>query len=161
MNYEKIIEQAKIHGLANDRQSAVATKKLSSDLMKVKDIDEGLYHEILLDQHEAFFGRHYSENMANHTVNALEYMIDEEVRCGAHWTSDEIEKATKDMRFNPKVNRWDRYVAFNTMYASLCSDFKDEDIIKAAYLFFFCDAGWQSEDDCTKVWDYTAMRAKG
>ena len=36
----------------------------------------------------------------------------------------------------------------------------DEEIIKAAYLFYFCDADWQPEDDnCTKIWDYTAMHA--
>ena len=46
------------------------------------------------------------------------------------------------------------------MYADLCSDIDDKEIIKAAYLFYFCDADWQpSEDDCTKIWDYTSLHA--
>ncbi len=64
------------------------------------------------------------------------------------------------MKFHQKVNDWDKYVAFNAMYADLSAKMTDEEIIKAAYLFYFCDADWQPEDDnCTKIWDYTAMHA--
>ena len=35
----------------------------------------------------------------------------------------------------------------------------EEEIIRAAYLFYFCDADWQHNDDCTKIWDYTTMHA--
>ena len=79
---------------------------------------------------------------------------------GAHWTRAQIIDATKGMKFHQKVNDWDKYVAFNAMYADLSAKMTDEEIIKAAYLFYFCDADWQPEDDnCTKIWDYTAMHA--
>ena len=45
------------------------------------------------------------------------------------------------------------------MYADLCANMDDKEILKAAYLFYFCDADWQTEDDCTKIWDYTALHA--
>ena len=58
------------------------------------------------------------------------------------------------------VNAWDKYVAFNSMYADLCACMSEEEIIKAAYAFYFCDDDWQPcEDDCTKVWDYNALHA--
>ena len=68
-------------------------------------------------------------------------------------------EATEGMKFPPKVNDWDKYVAFNSMYADLCADMNEEEIIKAAYLFYFCDADWQHDNDCTKIWDYTTMHA--
>ena len=46
------------------------------------------------------------------------------------------------------------------MYADLCVCMNEEEIIKAAYAFYFCDDDWQPcEDDCTKVWDYNALHA--
>lgn len=82
------------------------------------------------------------------------------VGSGAHWTKSQIANATKGMKFREKVNDWDKYVAFNAMYADLCSDMTEDEIIKAAYLFYFQDADWQpEEDDCTKIWDYMSAHA--
>lgn len=79
---------------------------------------------------------------------------------GAHWTRIKVDELTKGMKFHSNVNAWDKYVAFNSMYADLCACMNEEEIIKAAYAFYFCDDDWQPcEDDCTKVWDYNALHA--
>ena len=49
---------------------------------------------------------------------------------------------------------WDKFVAFNAMYADLCRFMDEDEIIKAAYAFYFHDDDWQNDGDCTKIWDY-------
>lgn len=94
-------------------------------------------------------------------VNHLHYLNREGVECdGPHWSRAEVVAATNGMKFHSKVNDWDKYVAFNSMYADLCAEMTDEEILKAAYLFYFNDKDWQpDEDDCTKIWDYTSAHA--
>lgn len=165
MRYIQLIEQARLHGVTSEKKMWAAIEQMSYDLMVLENDHSELYWQILRNQHAILYDRHYSEKFANHDVNRLVHSKlngkGESVGMGAHWTKSEIVDATKGMQFHEKVNDWDKYVAFNAMYADLCADMTDEEIIKAACLFYFHDADWQpSEDDCTKVWDYMSSHAK-
>lgn len=163
MKYIQLIEQARTHGVASEKKMYAAIEQMSCDLSTLENENPCLYWRIMRNQHAVLYDRHYSEKFANHDVNRLVYSkMDENgepVGMGAHWTRTQVLDATKDMKFHPKVNDWDKYVAFNAMYADLCANMDDKEILKAAYLFYFCDADWQTEDDCTKIWDYTALHA--
>lgn len=163
MKYIQLIEQARSHGVASEKKMYAAIEQMSCDLSTLENENTCLYWRIMRNQHAVLYDRHYSEKFANHDVNRLVYSkMDENgepVGMGAHWTRTQVLEATKDMKFHPKVNDWDKYVAFNAMYADLCANMDDKEILKAAYLFYFCDADWQTEDDCTKIWDYTALHA--
>lgn len=164
MNYTQLIEQARSHGMVSEKKMFAAMEQMSCDLLPLESEDPCLYWRIMRHQHAAFYDRHYSETMANHDVSCLVYSGSDEngepVGYGAHWTRSQIVDATKQMKFHPKVNEWDKYVAFNAMYADLCATMEEEGIIKVAYAFYFCDADWQpKEDDCTKIWDYIALHA--
>lgn len=163
MKYIQLIEQARTHGVASEKKMYAAIEQMSCDLSTLENENSCLYWRIMRNQHAVLYDRHYSEKFANHDVNRLIYSkMDENgepVGMGAHWTRTQVLEATKDMKFHPKVNDWDKYVAFNAMYADLCANMDDKEILKAAYLFYFCDADWQTEDDCTKIWDYTALHA--
>lgn len=163
MKYIQLIEQARSHGVASEKKMYAAIEQMSCDLSTLENENPCLYWRIMRNQHAVLYDRHYSEKFANHDVNRLVYSkMDENgepVGMGAHWTRTQVLEATKDMKFHPKVNDWDKYVAFNAMYADLCANMDDKEILKAAYLFYFCDADWQTEDDCTKIWDYTALHA--
>nr|DAG66854.1 MAG TPA: hypothetical protein [Caudoviricetes sp.] len=163
MKYIQLIEQARTHGVASEKKMYAAIEQMSCDLSTLENENPCLYWRIMRNQHAVLYDRHYSEKFANHDVNRLIYSkMDENgepVGMGAHWTRTQVLEATKDMKFHPKVNDWDKYVAFNAMYADLCANMDDKEILKAAYLFYFCDADWQTEDDCTKIWDYTALHA--
>ncbi len=164
MNYTQLLDQAKTNGVITDKKMSAAMQQMSCDLKQIKEADEHLYWNILRRQHEVFYERHYSEKMANHDVNNLVYSeCDEQgepAGYGPHWSVLKVGELTRDMKFHPKVNHWDKYVAFNAMYADLSGTMNDEDIIKAAYAFYFCDADWQqTENDCTKIWDYMSMHA--
>ena len=163
MKYIQLIEQARATGVANEKKMLETIKQLSCDLAAIEHEHPEMYWRIMRHQHAVLYDRHYSEKFANHDVNRLEYgELDEEgmpSKYEPHWTRSQVVEATKNMKFHPKVNDWDKYVAFNSMYADLCTDMTEEEIIKAAYLFYFCDADWQHNDDCTKIWDYTTMHA--
>ena len=164
MNYIQLIEQARAHGVASEKKMNTAIEQMSCDLAAIKNEHPEIYWRIMRHQHAVLYDRHYSEKFANHDVNNLVHSKTDEngepVGYGAHWTRAQVIDATKGMAFHMKVNDWDKYVAFNAMYADLCADMTDEEIIKAAYLFYFCDADWQpAEDDCTKIWDYTSLHA--
>lgn len=143
---------------------STAIEQMSCDLSLVADAEPCLYWRIIRNQHAVLYDRHYSEKFANYDVSRLVYSeVDNEgnpIGTGAHWTRAQIVEATKGMKFHQKVNDWDKFVAFNAMYADLCANMSDDEILKAAYLFYFCDADWQpKEDDCTKIWDYTSLHA--
>jgi len=163
MKYIQLIDQAKAHGVASEKKMWAAIEQMSCDLSAIEDTQPELYWRILRHQHAILYDRHYSEKFANHDVRKIIYSKvgdnGEPMGYGAHWTKAEIVQATKGMRFHDKVNDWDKYVAFNAMYADLCGNMADEEIIKAAYLFYFQDADWQTDDDCTKVWDYMSLHA--
>ena len=56
-----------------------------------------------------------------------------------HWTAEQVESATAGMRFPEGTNKWDKYVAFNSMYFDLCRVLDDANILKAAHAFYFAD----------------------
>ncbi len=165
MKYKQLIEQARANGMVTEKKMCTATERLSADLAPIEESHPEVYWRIMRDQHAVFYDRHYSEKFANHDVNCLVYSgsTDEDgnpMGMGAHWSRAKILELTKDMKFHPRVNCWDKYVAFNSMYADLCAEMSETEILKAAYLFYFADADWQpTEDDCTKIWDYTSMHA--
>lgn len=113
------------------------------------------YKSFLVDLYENINGKHFNEELATKVVDNLEYTDKQgNEKDGAHWSMQDIERATSAMVFSDETNQWDKYVAFNTMYSDLCRKLDDINIINATYLFFFADEDW-SEDGCdTKIWDY-------
>lgn len=161
MTYIDLLKQAKSNGISSDKKMWESIEALSNDLARVEVAHPHTYWRIMRNQHSILYERHYSERFAIHDVNQLQYTNCEGIECnGPHWSSAEVTAATSGLKFHHKVNEWDKYVAFNSMYADLCSDMTDEEIIKVAYLFYFSDEDWQpGEDDCTKIWDYTSAHA--
>lgn len=157
MTYKSLYSTANALGIGSEKKMHRCIEQLSQDLEALKDVDPALYWKILRNQHAIMFERHYSEKYANYDVSRLSYVNNKGEDCvGPHWTRAEVVAATKGLQFHKQVNDWDKYVAFNAMYADLCADpdMTDEIIIKSAYLFYFKDKDWQTNDDCTKIWDY-------
>ena len=166
MNYLDLLKQAKSHGVSSEKKMWASVEALSNDLAPIETAHPHVYWKILRNQHAILYDRHYSEPFANHDVNILVWSKQPDgvptptSGKGPHWSKAEILEATKSLKFHSKVNDWDKYVAFNSMYADLCAEMDDAAIIKAAYLFYFNDKDWQpDEDDCTKIWDYTSAHA--
>lgn len=158
MTYLELLNQARAKGVTSERKMWASIGMLSKDLSILESKEPALYWRIMRNQHGVMYERHYSEQFAKYDASKLVFIDGKgEERTGAHWTRAEIVSATANMKFHPKVNDWDKYVAFNAMYADLCAEMTDEEILRAGYLFYFCDKDWQpGEDDCTKIWDYVS-----
>lgn len=161
MTYLDLLTQAKTLGVTSEKKMWESVEQLSKDLAPIEAAHPHVYWRILRNQHAIMYNRHYSEKFANHDVNQLRYVNASGMECnGPHWSRAEVTAATNGLKFHQKVNDWDKYVAFNAMYADLCAEMDDEAIIRAAYLFYFNDKDWQpEEDDCTKIWDYMSHHA--
>ena len=163
MKYIDLVNQARANGVSSEKKMWASIEALSNDLAPIEAAHPHVYWKIMRNQHAILYDRHYSEPFANHDVNNLVWSKASDgspVGKGPHWSRAEVIAATNGMKFHPKVNEWDKYVAFNSMYADLCAEMSDEEILRAAYLFYFCDKDWQpDEDDCTKIWDYTSAHA--
>jgi hypothetical protein len=153
--YKKMLLEAKRNGNTSEKmmwESIDCVDALLAKMMSVSpEIDSEIW-KFLREQHGIFFANHYNEEFARHDVSLLRYKDrDGEKRYGAHWTMDQVESAVRGLTFPTGTTPWDRYVAFNAMYSDLCNDLSDEEIIRAAYRFYFQDDDWGSH---TKVWEY-------
>lgn len=83
---------------------------------------------------------HFDEEKAKAVVSHIHYTDKSGTKHeGAHWTPEQIETATAQMKFPEGTTKWDKYVAFNSFYADLCRVLDEPMIIKAAHAFYFDD----------------------
>lgn len=95
--------------------------------------------------------RHFDEEKAKMAVARIHYADKSGVKHeGAHWTPEQVESATAQMKFPEGTSKWDKYVAFNSFYADLCRVLDEPMIIKAAHAFYFDD----EDAPDGKVWRY-------
>lgn len=150
--YRKMIEEARKTGRASEESMWKSVENVEALLDKIKEHHPEMYYNFIRDEHEALNGPHFDCHFGNLTVAALAYTDAEgERRTGQHWSVDQVEAAWGRKAFKPGTTPWDKYVAANAMYADLCKEFSEEDVLKAAYLFYFADEDWKGEG---KVWHY-------
>lgn len=83
-------------------------------------------------------GRHFDEKTAEEQISRLHYIdANMEERSGAHWSYEQIVELTKNLQFGSEDTDWDKYVAFNFMYAKLCGSLNYIQILKATHQLFF------------------------
>lgn len=156
MNYSELIEKAKESGINGEKVMYQSIDALEDMLCVMKKEHPDKYWDFMRKQHGIIFKDHYSEDFAKYDAQWLHYKDEKGIeRTGAHWSIEEIEKATAGMVFPAGTTKWDKYVAFNSMYADLCKKFDEATIIKVAHTFYFAD------DDAPdgKIWRYMqAMR---
>lgn len=150
--YKKMIEEARKTGRASEEAMWRSVENVEELLEEIKEHHPDMYHHFIRKEHEALYGPHFDCQFAKYTVEGLEYTDAEGVRqTGAHWTPEQVEAAWARKAFKPGTTPWDKYVGANAMYADLCKEFSDEEVLKAAYLFYFADEDWKGDG---KVWQY-------
>jgi hypothetical protein len=153
--FKEMLEEARKTGSTSEKTMWNSIDNVSEFLSMIRNEHpevEELYWAFMRQQHGILYGNHYNEDFARYDVSAIRYKTrDGERMTGAHWSVDQVEVATKAFSFPSGTTRWDKYVAFNAMYSDLCLDLSEEQILKAAYRFYFADEDWGS---ATKVWEY-------
>ncbi|MBO7171779.1 MAG: hypothetical protein J6V52_02345 [Bacteroidaceae bacterium] len=150
--YKNMIQEARKTGRANEDAMWRSVENVEELLEDLRQANPEKYWHFMRKAHESLNGPHFDCQFAKYTVEGLEYTDAEGVRQkGAHWTPEQVEAAWARKAFKPGTTPWDKYVGANAMYADLCKEFSDEDVLKAAYLFFFADEDWKGDG---KVWQY-------
>ncbi|MBO4690857.1 MAG: hypothetical protein J5621_08280 [Paludibacteraceae bacterium] len=151
MDYKKMIKAYADAG--GDEKKMWSSVDVTAEAMDyLKEVAPEKHESIMRKLSETLYGKHYSEELALADVEGMHYIDKNGVeRHGAHWSVEDIEAATADKSFGKNVTRWDKYVAYNAMYADLCTKFDEEQILCAAYLFWFDDKDWKTKG---KIWDY-------
>lgn len=135
------------------------TTKLVSDYIKEtkKDAHDKEYWNLMRQVYGIMSGGHYNEEFAMRDAAQISYTDGNgKNHTGAYWTCGQIEDATKSMTFPSGTTRWDKFVAFNSFFADTCKVLKDDQIIKAAYQFYFADEDF-GKDRGAKIWCYMQM----
>lgn len=133
---------------------------LSEALEPMKESDKNGYWCIMRKMYGVISDGHYNEEFAMYDVSQIEYTNRQgEKKYGAYWSVEQVEEATKGYKFPNGVNKWDKYVAFNSIRADLCKKMDDAQVLDAAYSFFFADEDW-GDNSSTKIWDYMCCKYK-
>ena len=156
VNYKEMVEQARKAGITSEKIMWESIESFSELLDELKEERPDLYWEFMRKQQGILYHGHYNECFAMYDVSQMHYTNKQgEKRHGAYWTVEQIEEATAGMKFPPGTSKFDKFVAYNAIYADMCKDFDDASILKIAYAFFFADEDWGSD---TKVWEYMSNK---
>lgn len=157
MNYQEMVKAAQKSGKTTEKQMWQSIESVSDLLCEIKDAHPDLYWGFLREQAGIMSGGHYDEEFAMHDVSKIEYTDKEgKAHKGAYWTCEQVEEATKGMSFPTGTTKWDRFVAFNSFRADTCKVLSDEQVLHAAYQFYFADEDFPKERGA-KIWCYMKM----
>lgn len=151
MDYRKMITDFANNG--GDEKKMWASVAVTSDAMEyLKEVAPEKHECLMRKLSEALYGKHYSEEMAMADVDAM-HSVDKSgtEHHGAHWTVEQVETAMTGKTFAKAVTKFDRFVALNAFWHDLHNVLTDEQIVEAAYAFWFDDKDWKSTG---KIWDY-------
>lgn len=151
MTLKDIISEVEIA----DKDSSVVCKLIDSLSCLLEKVKEGAhidYTKVMRDISEVVNGKHYIEVLAREDVDAM-CSVDENgvEHKGEYWTCEEVVSEMSNRSLPQGTTDWDIYVACNLFWHNLKVAFTDEDIIEAAYRFFFKDDTCNNEG---KVWNY-------
>lgn len=157
MKYKEMIEEAQSRGLTTEAMMWESVEDMENVLCMMKEAHPKEYWAFMRKQHGRLFKKHYTEEFAHHDVKKMTW-TDKEGRkhSGEHWSCEDIEEVTRGMSFSSNVNKWDKYVAFNAFHADTCKVLDEDEIIKAAYHFWFAD----EDAPEGKVWIYMCAMSK-
>lgn len=139
-----------------DEKKMWASVDVTAEAMEyIKETNPEKYECIMRKLHESLNGKHYCEEMALHDVSQMRSTGADGVKhTGAHWTAEQVEAALASKSFPSGTTKWDKYVAANASWHDLRKKFSDEDVLNAAYLFWFADEDWSGTG---KIWEYMSL----
>lgn len=155
MDYKEMIEVFTKNG--GSEKKMWETVAITGEAMHyIKEVDPDKYDCLMRRLSESLYGKHYTKDFAMHEVSQFSYTDAAGTKHkGAHWTVEEVEAATAGKTFPTGTTKWDKYVAYNATYADFSKKFNDEQVLCAAYLFWFADEDWNGDG---KIWDYMSIK---
>lgn len=148
--YKEMIKDAIERGMTSESKMWENVDAVDELLEVIQKEHPDMYWAFIRKMHGSLHKGHYNQKFAIYDVEQMKPL-------GMYWTKAQIDEATKGMVFAQGVTEWDRYVAFNAFANDLKPEMADDQILKAAYKFWFADKDWNNN---TKIWDYMCMARK-
>lgn len=140
-------EDAKKAGTLNERAMLECMCELDELVAAMPERERWKFMRRL---HKKMNGAHYTEDFARHDIDGMEYVSKSgTTQHGAHWTKEQILDATRGVTFPAGTTDWDKWVAFNALYAKLGAHFSEEDIVKIGKHLLF-----KGESEKGRVWKF-------
>lgn len=150
--YKKMIEEARVAGKANEQAMWAEIDHVAELLGEIKSEHPEMYWEYIRKAHENMYGSHYTPEFAEYDIEQMHSTDASGVRhTGAHWTKQQVLSVWSGKLFPTGTTDCDKWVAANALWHDLHKKFNDEQVLEAAYLFFFADEDYTTNG---KVWDY-------
>lgn len=157
MNYIRMVKAAKESGKVSDKQMWASVESVSDLLDCVKESHPDKYWTFMRGQAGIMNGGHYDQAWAEWDTSQISYTDkDGKAHKGAYWTCEQTEEATRGMAFPSGTTKWDVFVALNSFFADTCKVLTSEQIVKAAYQFYFADEDFGNGKG-SKIWHYMQM----
>lgn len=156
MNYRQMIDNARRTGNWSEKIMLDSVNSIAELLEEVKKTDKDAYWRFIREQYGIMNNCHYADkDFAEWDVSQIAYTDKEgRKRTGVYWSVEQVEEATKAMSFPSGTTKYDKWVAFNAFWSDTCKVLTDEQILKAAYQFYFADEDFEAKN---KIWHYMAM----
>ena len=154
MDYKKMIKSYAEAG--GDEKKMWSSVDVTAEAMEyLKEIAPEKHECIMRKLSETLYGKHYSEEIALAEVAKMHSTdADGTKHEGAHWTMEQVSAATASKTFPKGTTKCDVFVAANAFWHDLHKKFTDEQILEAAYLFWFNDEDWKGDG---KIWEYMSL----
>ncbi len=155
MNYMlyDVVKGAKASGSVPEAKLMEVIEDASGMIEKAQKepISKECFWKFMRRVHTVLCGPHYNQEFAMWDISMLTWTNRKgEKKTGAYWTLDQVEEASKSLSFPSGTTKYDKYVAFNVFYSDMSTMMSDEQILSAAYKFFFAD----EDAPAGKVWLY-------
>ena len=147
MRYKEMIEDAKAKGLTSEKVMWASVDDMDEMLCVMKKEHPTDYWKFMRKQHGLLYGNHYTDEFAMWDVENMKPI-------GMYWTKQQVEDATRGMSFPSGTTACDKFVAFNAFANDFNGVLTDEQILKAAYAFWFSDKDWKGKG---KIWEYMML----
>lgn len=145
--YKEMIKGAIERGMTSEAKMWENVDAVDELLAMIQKEHPDKYWKFIRKQHGTIYNNHYDEEFARWDVEQMKPL-------GMYWTVQEVEEATKGMVFPNGTTIWDKFVGFNAFANDLKPELTDEQILKAAYKFWFKDEDWKGKN---KIWEYTCL----
>ena len=142
-----MIEDAKAKGLTSEKVMWASVDDMDEMLCVMKKEHPTDYWKFMRKQHGLLYGNHYTDEFAMWDVEQMKPI-------GMYWTKQQVEEATRGMSFPSGTTSCDKFVAFNAFANDFNGVLTDEQILKAAYAFWFNDKDWKGKG---KIWEYMML----
>jgi hypothetical protein len=159
MKYKEMLEDARQHGINSEKAMYKSIEDIDDLLCIVKEHDKQAYWDFIMTTYGTLYSNHFeTEDFARWFVDRMESTQSDGSKLrGQYWDCEQVYEAYRGMGISipSEVTKLDLYVAANAAKHDFGSKFSDEQVLEIAYLFYFADEDFPTNDKIFRYMELT------